>query len=290
MTDQSPRLQRETGQPGGFALLIVLWTVGFLALIGTHLVAAGRADTQAAENLREAAVLEAAADGAVAQAVFTMETVQDPRWQPNGALHEVRIGHTRVLLRIDNEVDRVNLNTASLSLLRALIMEVGGPPSVAERLAAAILDWRTNGAIPRPLGAKAPQYAAAGLPYGPPGTPMQDVQEVRAVLGMTEPLFDRLAPHLTVLTDSDPDLSTRDPVVARALIDASGAADETVQGAPDDQRVLRVTATAFGSGQARYTLEAVVRPDLHATTPSLQILLRQRGHTLRGNLTVAGQS
>lgn len=290
MTRQSSRTRHKNGQPRGFALLIVLWTVGFLALIGTQLVAAGRADTQAAENLREAAVLEAAADGAIAQAVFTMETAQVPQWQPNGALHEVRVGPTRVLLRIDNEADRVNLNTASLSLLRALMMEVGSPPSVADRLAAAILDWRTNGAIPRPLGAKAPQYAAAGLPYGPPGTPMQDVEEVRSVLGMTEPLFERLAPHLTVLTDSDPDLRTRDLVVARALIDASGAADDSGQAAADDQQVVRVTATAFGARQARYTLEKVVRPDLHANPPSLQILLRQRGRTLRGNPIAAGQS
>ena len=31
-----------SGGQSGFALLIVLWTVGFLALVGTWLVAAGR--------------------------------------------------------------------------------------------------------------------------------------------------------------------------------------------------------------------------------------------------------
>ena len=48
----------------GFALLIVLWTVAFLALLGTQIVAAGRSDTQLADNLKQEAVLEAAADGA----------------------------------------------------------------------------------------------------------------------------------------------------------------------------------------------------------------------------------
>ena len=43
----------------GFALLLVLLTMGFLALLGTQLVAAARTDTRLADNLKQAAVLEA---------------------------------------------------------------------------------------------------------------------------------------------------------------------------------------------------------------------------------------
>ena len=140
-------------------------------------------------------------------------------------MREVRIGQTPVLVRVENESDRINLNTASAVLLRALIIEVGGAPGLADRLAAAILDWRASGANARPRGAKAADYRAAGRDYGPPGTPFQSVDELADVLGMTPDLFARLAPHLTVLTDGDPDMSTRDPVVARALTDAAGVAD-----------------------------------------------------------------
>ena len=39
----------------GFALLIVLWTLGLLALLGTQLLATARQDTQLARNLVDAA-------------------------------------------------------------------------------------------------------------------------------------------------------------------------------------------------------------------------------------------
>jgi type II secretory pathway component PulK len=45
----------------------------------------------------------------------------------------------------------------------------------------------------------------------PAGTPFRSVGELRDVLGMTPELFAGLAPDLTVLTDGDRDLSTRDP-------------------------------------------------------------------------------
>ena len=39
----------------GFALLIVLWTLGLLALLGTQLLATSRQDAQIARNLRDTA-------------------------------------------------------------------------------------------------------------------------------------------------------------------------------------------------------------------------------------------
>jgi general secretion pathway protein K len=133
-----------TNRQRGFALLIVLWTVGFLALLGTQIVAAGRSDTQLADNLRQEAVLEAAV-GAIQKVTFLILAAKDPRFQTYGVMSEVRVGGTPVLVRVENEGDRVNLNTASAVLPRSLIIEVGGAPGLADRLAAAILDWRIGG-------------------------------------------------------------------------------------------------------------------------------------------------
>ena len=265
-----------SGGQSGFALLIVLWTVGFLALVGTWLVAAGRSDTHLADNLKQEAMLRAAADGAVAHVMFAMQAGHDPAFQPGGAERELRIGQTPVLVRIENENDRINLNTASLALLRALLIEIGAPPAQADRLAAAILDWRTSGANPRRGGAKAPDYRAAGLAWGPPGTPFQSLDELTDVLGVTPALFARLAPHLTVLTDSDPDMSTRDPVVARALKDAAGVVDDTAIVQQSAEDVVRITVTALGRNSARYTESVVASADFRNSAPHVNILLRQR--------------
>lgn len=261
----------------GFALLIVLWTVGFLALLGTQIVAAGRSDTQLAGNLRQEAILEAAADGAVSEVMFHMLAARDAKFQADDVAREVRIGQTLVEVRVTNESDRVNLNTASVVLMRALIVQVGGAPALASRITAAILDWRTSGAIPRPGGAKAPEYRASGRAFGPPGTPFQSVDELRDVLGVTDDLYARLAPHLTVLTDADPDMSTRDPVVARALTDSAGVADDT--NVPDQagDQVLRVDAVAQGKGFARYSVVVVASANFQSARPQVNILLHRRG-------------
>jgi general secretion pathway protein K len=185
-----------------------------------------------------------------------------------------------VLVRIDKESDRINLNTASATLLRALIIQVGGAPALANRLAATILDWRTSGANPRAGGAKAADYRAAGRAYGPPGSPFQSVGELADVLGMTADLFARLEPHLTVLTDGDPDMSTRDLAVARALTDAAGFADDAGAGQQTAEPLLRVSVTAIGPGAARYSRVAVAAGDFQGSPPRVKILWQERGTPL----------
>jgi general secretion pathway protein K len=272
MTGRRPSITQS-----GFALLIVLWTMGFLALLGTRIVLAGRSDTQLADNLKQEAVLEAAADGAVANVMFSLQAARDARIQSDGITREIRIGQTPVLVRVEKESDRINLNRASPALLRALITEVGGTPAVAGPLATAIVDWHSDGTDTGQDAAQAPRYRAAGLSYGPPGTRFQSVGELADVLGMPPALFEHLAPHLTVLTEDDPDVNTHDPVVARALTDTAGVADATVgsQQASDDD-VLRIVTTAVGTGNARYVSVVVASADFQEATPRINILLRER--------------
>ncbi|HQT75522.1 MAG TPA: type II secretion system protein GspK [Rhodopila sp.] len=261
----------------GFALLVVLLTMGFLALLGTQLIAAGRTDTRLADNLKRQAILEAAAEGAIVHATFAVGVAHDAGFTPGPLAHEVRIGAVPVLLLISNETDRINLNTCSLALLQAFIAELGVPPAQAAHLAAAVLDWRTSGGLARPNGAKAAQYQAAGLTYGPPNAPFQSVEELRHVLGMTPALYARMAPHLTVLTDSDPDQSTADPVVAQALTDAAGgSADAAAASGGVMDPVLRITATAIGTGGTRYTVTEVTTTALHNAESRMRVLLRER--------------
>src|SRR5208337_3201459 len=124
-----------TRRERGFALLIVLWTLGFLALLGTHFVAAGRADTSLARNLRAAAMVEAATSGAIQQAVFRLLLPGPSGWRAGGGPYRVRIGATLATLTIDDEGARLNPNLAEQSALAALLGQVGADP----RMAAAIL-------------------------------------------------------------------------------------------------------------------------------------------------------
>ena len=74
----------------GFALLIVLWTLVLLSLILAQLLSAGRSEAQLATKLRDAAVAEAVADGAVQDTLFHLMAQGAQAWPPHG-VHLVRM-------------------------------------------------------------------------------------------------------------------------------------------------------------------------------------------------------
>jgi general secretion pathway protein K len=260
----------------GFALLIVLWVLGLLALLGSHFAAAGRAETALARNQRAAAAVEAATAGAIQQEIF--ELVQSPENTSRdiGASRQVHAGATLVSLDVEDETSRLNPNIAQAAELGALLEQVGADARSAASIAAAILDWRTDGTLPRPGGAKAPQYHAAGLSYGPPGSAFLSVTELGLVLGMTPTLLDRVRPHLTVFTELDPNGGSSDPFVARALQAITPAGSAPQVGDAGAIAVVRITAVGHQPDNATVMLRAVVRLNATSDGPPFEILSWQR--------------
>ena len=133
----------------GFALLIVLWTMGLLALLVAQFTATGRGEVQMAANLRANAVTQAAADGAVHEAILRL---LQGKWAPDGRGHVIRVGTADVAVRIKDEGWKVNPNDAKLPALQALLAHLGVDAAKGTALAHAIIDWHSAGAAPRPAG------------------------------------------------------------------------------------------------------------------------------------------
>jgi general secretion pathway protein K len=240
----------------GFALLIVLWTLALLALLGTQLLANSRENSQIARNLLDGATLEAAANGAVQQAVFGVLDSSSRHWISDGRVQTVQLGRALVAVRVEDETDKVNPNIASPNLLQALLVQVGADPDTAAAVAASIVEWRlASGTKARPA-ATAARYAAAGRDYAPSGAPFASPDDLGDVLGMTAELLARLRPHLTVFTDGDPSRATQDLVVAQALAAAGQREVDVDEGGT---ALVSVTAEARGPGQARFAVHVVVR-------------------------------
>jgi general secretion pathway protein K len=252
-------------------LLIVLWTVVLLALLVTHLTATGRGETQLAANLRGAAVVEAAADGAVAEAIFHALDSGAGHWPADGRPRRIGFPAAVVELRLDSEAGRLNPNTAQPELLAALLHVVGADTATATAIAAAMVDWRFPDAQGRSGGAKAPQYRAAGRSYGPPGAPFRSVAEIGLVLGMTPALLARLAPSLSVFQDGEPDPRLADPRLLQAIREATGAAPPVPAG-PPPERVVAITASATGSDGGAFVRRAVVRMGARAQGGLFEVL------------------
>ena len=197
----------------GFALLIVLWTLGLLALLGTQLLATSRQDAQIARNLRDTATLEAAANGAMQQAIFRVLDRSSGHWNADGMIHMLQVGRVRVTVQLEDEADKINPNIALPALLQALLLQVGADPGTAAVVAASIVEWRQASNTPGQPNPIVARYA--GRDFAPLGEPFSSIEELDYVLGMTPALLGRLRPHLSLFTDSDPGAGTRDPVVAR---------------------------------------------------------------------------
>ena len=245
----------------GFVLVIVLWTLALVALIATEIVAIGRSETRQAANLRAAAQAEAAADGAIYEAVFRLTDGSPSHWNADSITRTVALAGAMVQIRIENDAGKINPNLVSVALMQTLMLNLGVPALQAQSISTAILDWRSPGNFPHPGGAKAPQYLAAGLRYGPPGAPLESLDELGAVLGMTSPVLDRLRPYLSIYVTGEPDPRFAAPPVAAALSEVGDTADETLgEGFQNPVSLVSITANA-AIGGARFTRRATVRID-----------------------------
>jgi general secretion pathway protein K len=258
----------ECRRNGGFALIVVLWTLVLIGFIIAHLSANGRTEIRIAGNLVANSASQAAADGAIFEAIFNLSDPRpEQRWPVDGTPRQVVVGSSRVILRVEDEASWINPSTASPLLIEALLRTTGSDADTARRIAAAISEWAGSAVDSRPQGALIADYRAAGLDYGPPGAPFETLGELSRVLGMTPAVLMAIRPHLTLFGPSEPNPATTDPVVAATLaltstIGSSPTGQPLVQQSltttPDAQTV-RITALAAGPGNARITRTAVVR-------------------------------
>jgi general secretion pathway protein K len=258
-----PLLPPTCRRNGGFALIVVLWTLVLVAFIVAHLTATGRTEVRIASNLVANSVAQAAADGAIFEAIFNLSDPRpEQRWPVDGTMHQIAIGNSRVVVRLEDEASWINPSSAPPELIEALLRVTGSDPETAHRLAAAIGEWVGSGGIARPQDAVLAEYRAAGLDYGPPGAPIETLDELGRVLGMTPTLLAAIRPHLTLFGPPQPNPATTDPVVAAALAlvapQAGPAASPAAQ-AIAELVTVRITALASGPANARVVRSAVVR-------------------------------
>ena len=181
---------------GGVALLVVIWLVAVLSLTLGSLVAVVRQELQLSHWQREHTRAVWAAQAGVALAV---RALRDPRaerrWVADGRLQMLSFDGTTLQVRVRSERGKLDLNLAPSAALARIAQGQGATPGQARSLAASLDARRLDNAPPLRL-----------------------IEEIRAWPGMSEPLYQQLAPHLTVWSGLErPEPAFASPALRQAL-------------------------------------------------------------------------
>lgn len=199
----------------GFALLATLWLVVAIGVVGLEWGLRAQDQRRVALNVVDAATARAAAESGIAQARARLEEalrraqelgaesprpLLDPWREPARLVPDSIGGGNGVAWRVHMEDagTRLDLNRAEPEELRRLLVALRVDAGRADRVSQSVADWRDPDDAHRARGAEREWYERAGRPVLPRNGPFQDVTELRHVRDVTDQLYERVAPFLTV--------------------------------------------------------------------------------------------
>ncbi|WMJ67783.1 type II secretion system protein GspK [Stenotrophomonas sp. 24(2023)] len=242
----------------GAALVLVLWLIALMtALVGAFALSARTEHLQQRVLDTDARGQEQARAGLEYALSRLRPDPQRPAWQADGRRYRWQFEEAQVEIRILDEEGKINLNRADPVLLEAFLRAMGEPQETARQLAGAIIDWRdTDDLVQAGGGAEAPDYAAAGLPYGPSNQNFETLGELQRVLGMRAALFQKMLPYITLYSRGvrpDPRVA-EGPVLTALGLDAEQVLAQRAQLQADEDPTAAPKTYASGSGT--YSIES----------------------------------
>jgi general secretion pathway protein K len=234
---------RREGPRKGFALLVVIWGLGAIALLVVSFLATGRLRLQTAFNIAGAAQAQAIAAAAADLAILALAeervagtgagAAPAPRF---GAPDFCALDTAVVAVAIEDESGKVDLNTASSQLLKdALIGLFALSPAQAGDIARGIETFRTL-----PENDLPPPPALDGKPFGPKRAAFQTALELDQVTGVDAQTFRALLPFVTVHSRADGiDPHVAPPALLAALLGMSRDNVAALAAAPFPNRLNR---------------------------------------------------
>ncbi|MET0376160.1 MAG: type II secretion system minor pseudopilin GspK [Rhizorhabdus sp.] len=171
--------------------------------------------------------------------------------------------------------------------LGTLLMIAGVPDMRARPLVAAITDWIDSDTVPQRQGAEDETYARAPVPYRTANTLMADVSELRAVSGVTPPIYAAIRPWLCALPVSEIaplNVNILPPERAALLAMLYGGRMPVAQAAA----ILRGRPAGGWANSAHFQEQPGIAAMGNATGLGEEIAVRTRWFTLELDVRLAG--
>lgn len=187
------------GRQHGIALVIVLWLLVLMTVIAASHARVIRTETRLASNQVDAgkarSLAEAGAHHAILELLVKDETL---RWPVNGSVNRVSYDDGVVAIAIRDARGLIDINKVPAATLDTVLTGLGMAQAEREALVGATLDWRDTDNLKHINGAEDDDYRRAGMKWAARDGAFSSIEEFRYVMGMTNPLFEQLAPYLTV--------------------------------------------------------------------------------------------
>ena len=180
----------------GVALLLVLWAVATLSLLLGGLAGWVQLETrQALWQRQHTQALLAAQAGMNLALQAVLEVNHRPRWVADGRAVPLAFDNAQLRVRVSSERGKLDLNGASNEDITRVAQACGADRDQATRLGRALQARRDGSAAP-----------------------LRVIEELRQVPGMTQSLYQRMAPEVTLWSGlSRPDAAFASPLLRSAL-------------------------------------------------------------------------
>lgn len=185
---------------GGFALIVVLWAGLLLALMAAGFTSAVRARLRTTAGKAEIAQAESLAGAALNIAILEIVNARGAapaRFPLNGTPVACRIGEAAIIVEVEDDEGKVDLNAAPDALLTALFEGAGAEPGDAKLYAARIADYRDPDDETRDGGAERKEYVKASSVSSPSNADFVSVAELDQVLQLPADIVARVKPFVT---------------------------------------------------------------------------------------------
>jgi general secretion pathway protein K len=180
----------------GVALILVLWVVALLAIFAVSFVHGADTQTKIVRNDYDLARARVLADTGVSLAILDILYQLPEARRLDGSMRELTYEDATIRVRLQNEAGKIDLNHAPAEVLASLLRTSGSDAEAAAGLAAAVDDWKRRRLSGwNQLGDRT---ATIGVVR-----PFLALEELREVPGVTQEIYDRVSPFLTILSESD---------------------------------------------------------------------------------------
>jgi general secretion pathway protein K len=202
----------------GMALVVVLWIIVLLSIMAAGHTRGTHVDTQLASRQVSVAQARGYAEAGINHTLLMLLSDKGRDVPVDGRIFGVAVDDTIVTLAVRSATGLVDLNAAPADLLDAALTAAGIADTQRRSVVDAILDWRDGDDLRHLDGVEDQDYIAAGLPWTSRDGAIAAVDELRYVPGIGQNEFERLAPLVTVYSESSGvDIELAPPILVEAM-------------------------------------------------------------------------